>query len=587
MTDTTIIEEKAVHKLESLVLEDDRLASHIEKGDRAPVFDGYIEVYESGSHTINNLRYRVPVQVKGTESAIKKRGASYTFDRRWLEAYAKDSGAIFFVVFENPKSREMSIYYKTFLPAYAKKILMTFTKKQKRKNFRLINLTQNSLWSILENFYKLQIEMSRQTKIVDVTKVSEMSDLKVNLPIGADLFDIYPEDIAWSGTLDGKPALINFKEGKFEFFQVNNFKAKFPNGEIFDAVVIAKSKFERILSIGNFIKFKFVRNQDGFNVTFKPNFKNPNRMEIFEKLSALESFINKLFIYVYVDGKPKRMDLSFKFDEKVLANIRQQIKFLKQASWLQKILKIDYLDNFSSLDDPSKNTILHLINLHENRDLKHADHLSIFRIKIKNDFFILTYDDTGDLRSVFDKKNMFFVKDNFVLTNNPDDNEYYHGNPYVLINESLHQMPDYDIAMVLNNFENKTVVPEWYADSVNQLGLAYIKSFDISNDIKWLTGAKEIFSLPFLTEDLVTCINIAQIYYRQYSGKLRPAMVRKLINLDDENNMIAHLCVAILTEDAENAKITWKELTKEEKNDFKKFSIISIVSDEFKEIFNS
>lgn len=587
MTDTTIIEERAIHKMESLILEDERLSSHIEKGDRAPVLDGYISVYESGNHTIGNLRYGVPVQIKGTEIAPSRKGASFKFKRKWLEAYSKDIGAVFFVVFENTTTKKMDVYYKTFLPAYAKKLLNNFSEEQDGKNFRLTNLNKTNLWSVLEYFHNWQIDMSRQTKVVDITKISEMSDLRVNIPVGADLFDIYPEDIACSGILDGSLALIDNQKSKFNFFKLRNLTVKFPNGDIFDAILVEESEVKTTLNIGNSIKFEFTLDEERVKVVFKPNFNNPNRTEIFEKLPALESFIRDPFVYLYLNSRPERMDLPFNFDGEILENIKKSIKALKESVWLKKVLKVDYLANISDLDDQSKNVILNLINLYFNKEVRKSNHPSFFRVAIKNDYFALTYDDTGGLKSVFDKENIFFLNGNFVLTNNPDGNEYYPGNPYVLINENLHQMPDYDIAMVLNNFENKTVVPEWYADSVNQLGLAYIKSFDISNDIKWLTGAETIFSLPFLTDELITCINIAQIYYRKYSGKLRPVMVRKLLNLDDGSNMIAHLCVAILTEDAESAKIIWEKLTNEEKDNFKNFPIINIANDELKEIFNS
>ncbi|WP_069997897.1 DUF4365 domain-containing protein [Cellulosilyticum sp. I15G10I2] len=97
----------------------DILSSFINDGDKEPCWDGAIYVYNNRNKKKENLKGRVPVQVKGKRvsgSTVNKE-ITYPIEVIDLKNYLNDGGTVFFVVYMNEKNEEQ-IYYAALLPFY-------------------------------------------------------------------------------------------------------------------------------------------------------------------------------------------------------------------------------------------------------------------------------------------------------------------------------------------------------------------------------------------------------------------------------------------------------------------------------------
>ncbi|QOD86354.1 hypothetical protein IE337_01695 [Weissella viridescens] len=442
------------------------------------------------------------------------------------------------------------------------------------------------MFSIFEHFHNNQYDLGRQTNIVEPTAISRMSDFILDIPIGSNLKNLSLEDVAWRGRVEGQNVLIDFKEGKIEVNQFRNIAVEFPNGERFDGMFVEKSENNTVLKVGDFIAFEFKFDQNSFNVIFKPDFEHSERDEMFLKVKALESFVESLYVNIYEGENLIRIDLPFEFDQITLNTLYGNINYLKRAQWLKEILGIDFLANLKELDQESKKNIDLLMKMYLDGDKEVPTLGNIFSVKIKETYFILTCDDNKVIKSVFDRKNSFFSNKNFVLTSALKHNETYAGNLFTLIDDNIWQIPDYKIDWVLSEFDKDKVVPDWYGELVNDLGLEYIRAYDVTEDEKWLKGAKKIFDLPFLNQSLTNMINKIQVDVRL--NCVSPISIKKLIDLNqenDDNDLEKQLCVAIILDDVNWVSAIWNKLADKEMEKFKKFPIVRIANEKIRNVF--
>lgn len=122
---TMDIEQLAVNKISDMIAHCPRLVSYIAKNDKTPLTDGHIDIHASDRRPQNaNFRGRVPVQVKGrSASAKRQQSRSFAIARSSLEAYLKDSGVLYFVVYVDPISGKRAPYYAILNPFKIAEIL--------------------------------------------------------------------------------------------------------------------------------------------------------------------------------------------------------------------------------------------------------------------------------------------------------------------------------------------------------------------------------------------------------------------------------------------------------------------------------
>lgn len=98
--------------------------SYIKKGDKEPIWDGDIYVYDSDEvYSKRNLKYKLPIQVKGTEKRLSK-NISYPIDTIDLIHHMYNGGVLFFVIQTVKGNHQKNkIFYKELLPYQINEII--------------------------------------------------------------------------------------------------------------------------------------------------------------------------------------------------------------------------------------------------------------------------------------------------------------------------------------------------------------------------------------------------------------------------------------------------------------------------------
>lgn len=105
--------------------------SYIQSGDKMPLYDGEIIIYNDKETRKNNSIYgRFKVQIKGTANDIEK-SLTYRITKMDLECYFKDGGVLFFVIQVNAKniSERKKIFYIDLYPFAIQNLLKSNSNK--------------------------------------------------------------------------------------------------------------------------------------------------------------------------------------------------------------------------------------------------------------------------------------------------------------------------------------------------------------------------------------------------------------------------------------------------------------------------
>lgn len=162
------IETFAVNAVKDSILMSDYLTPFINDNDKEPSWDGTVYIYKNKDCTKDNLKGRLPVQIKGKESDdLTKDEISYAMSVVDLNNYLDDGGAILFVVYIGNGGLCKKIYYIALTPIKLRIELGTAngqkTKTLKLKEFPTDN---NKKVAIFLNCYE---NCRRQASFSDAT----------------------------------------------------------------------------------------------------------------------------------------------------------------------------------------------------------------------------------------------------------------------------------------------------------------------------------------------------------------------------------------------------------------------------------
>lgn len=111
---TKRIEESATTALKLALLKCPILETYIDSNDKTPSWDGTVFVYKSDNQKKENLRGRVPIQVKGTENEFVSDIATFSCSTVDLNNYYQDGGCVFFLVSVEPSTGKHKIFYASW-----------------------------------------------------------------------------------------------------------------------------------------------------------------------------------------------------------------------------------------------------------------------------------------------------------------------------------------------------------------------------------------------------------------------------------------------------------------------------------------
>lgn len=149
----------AVLALKNVIQLNDLMKEYINDNDKEPSWDGFIYLYKSDDMKAENIKYRIPVQVKGKnqENLLKKQRISYPVEYKHLRNYYKDGGAFYVVVAISDDKRKTTIFYNALTTVKLNALLKNSEKKKpdQTKNVvleRLKNDDDKLLFKVLSQF---------------------------------------------------------------------------------------------------------------------------------------------------------------------------------------------------------------------------------------------------------------------------------------------------------------------------------------------------------------------------------------------------------------------------------------------------
>lgn len=147
------VEKLAVAAIETQICLCNLLEPFINKNDKEPCWDGFINIYQNEKKVKEPAVNRVPVQVKGTEQKdFSKKVIAVQINLTDLRSYLNVHGTLYFVVYVNGKKSK--IYYVDLTPVRIKEILSRASDQQKTIKVELRELPENikDIESIVINF---------------------------------------------------------------------------------------------------------------------------------------------------------------------------------------------------------------------------------------------------------------------------------------------------------------------------------------------------------------------------------------------------------------------------------------------------
>lgn len=172
----TIVELRAINKLEDVLTRTERIEPRISSADKIPSWDGELIIYKSKLINKNNIMGNIRVQVKGHfQEDIDKDCIKHPVYKSDLLNYQIDGGCIFFVV--NMKNMdEFSIYYNAFLPYDLKLLLEKFPEGQDSMSIEFMKYPKDNIELEIKIFRSFIHNKTKQVGTVQASfPLSEMT----------------------------------------------------------------------------------------------------------------------------------------------------------------------------------------------------------------------------------------------------------------------------------------------------------------------------------------------------------------------------------------------------------------------------
>lgn len=222
---------------------------YLAENDKTPSWDGSIYVYDSDDLKKENLKGRIPVQIKGHLCCdFSKESITYDVDLIDLKNYFYDGGVLFFVVYIDDNDKKQ-IYYEDLIPVKLSRILeQAKNQKTVRIDFKKFPSEKQDREIILFNFLEQYARQKSYTK----SGFQSISELEKKAKI--ECFNIFAPSPP--GT-DLKTAL--FKGDKYLYAKVEGVDAPIPLDEEPKRVLNITKIIPLNVSVKNFVYYESVK----------------------------------------------------------------------------------------------------------------------------------------------------------------------------------------------------------------------------------------------------------------------------------------------------------------------------------------
>lgn len=587
--DSNAIEAIAVNSVKRLFERSEVVSTFISQNDKEPLWDGHLYLYGSGGRKNENLRGRIPAQVKGKLMKALKNPLKYPVAITALKNYRRDGGIIYFVT--QIVGDAEYVFYKELSPVIIASILKTHKGKKE------VSLSFSPMPDTLEEREALIVEMYanfRRQKVVatqDPISYDKMKDLKVtgfsfNVPNpdkNKSIFELVTEKplYLYANFENGFPSMP-MEGGPCELTLEKTVEAdvKVDGKCYFNSYNMSLSKDELTVSVDDIVCLRFPRKKTSETIDTKLTYKS--------KVECLSQAINRLefFMALAEGGKISfgSQDFEYAVKNENLTDTREQLDFLHRADaalsplGIQEELVvgnltdsdcywIDFLDRLSQLDN----------GVELSDDIKGVRKIRIGNLTLL--LFFFNDGKNGRVRSVFDKTLGLEVKYKY------PEGTLKESIFSALSKEDYAELGNVPYEDMLASFESIRGANRHVEGNMNFLGLKLLEACDSlattnNRKQKMLEAAKGLFD--YLESEFgpgqsdMYFVNRCQTVMRLYPDcTLEEESMSRLnkILYVGESEKLMKCAAAMLMKNEYEFRQTWDALAEEERERIKKFPI--------------
>lgn len=522
-------------------------SSFIAINDKRPALDGDIDVYQvvdQEQFSKRNLRFSMPVQVKGTtRQMLNNKFPVSIADLRYYEAHTQ--GLVYFVISEFKNER--TIFYKKLAPIDVKDILAGKNGATESKNstkslkFKVLPKDPQVFLNILSDFHR---QCSLQSKnVLDLSGVREPSD-KIFLNVRSK--QKFLEDTLMSGvylyrqivdTETGGVIPVPYASAELaDVFSSEQIILKTPQGEQENATVtIAKYGHTRTLSFGTGDCIRFTTD-------ISDNTKSRKCHVSFKPEGTLgQRFHDVHFLRHYLDWSTKDTNAGSneQWDD-FINSIREQDEHLEQL--ISDLREMDILPSF----DPDRLTEVETKSLDrllcvKNGSLIPSPTIQLISLKLENYQYCLLVNENRIINAFSPS-----MPNKIVAKATSQSGEEIPVNFYTSLHSHLADNPNFSEELVIGGFSGLESSLDSAADYYNLYVLDLLHAFDSSQRPIFLDTAKKILGMiENGLDSSVFMINTCQIERREQKN-LSTYEVSQLLELAGNEDDTVKLSALIL-----------------------------------------
>lgn len=553
--------------------------SKIAINDKEPSLDGSIDVYsvkDSEQFSKSNLKFSMPVQVKGTTKKISNN--KYSVQVVDLSFYQKHSnGLVYFVV--STFNHERRILFRKLAPLDIKEVLEKVRLGNETQKTKTLSFTPvpNDPKALINIFNDLHAQQERQSR--NVLDLSEIDGPAGEIVVKVTSRPKYLEDTILSGvyfyrksfdSVTGKSILIPYSSGKVtDIFELENGVILDHHGNSLTSKVYTSKKTGRkelLLGYKDSIKISWVPKEKSSALLEKVQIHFTPRGDFSQRLADVSLLLECLRTSSNATSKEVEKWNSF------INALTQQKTRLRAIIEDLEILGIPVSLNPDDLTDDEIKNLNNLQRvLHNDLLVKPLDqHVNISLAGKKYDFFIHKNRIINYFTPEFSKHYIMQIDDE---KGNPTI-----VNPYTVIYENLEQYPNFSIDLVIKGFEDTPYDKPEIVNYYNQYVLNLLLDFDQSGETKILSLADIIFKKieNNLPKDIAT-INSAQIEKR-ISRTLGLSALKSLVHLSDSKDELIQFASFVLLEQKEDVLKRWQHFSPDQQTEVRKWPIFNLAA---------
>jgi len=589
--DNRQIEGFAVNAVKDSILSTEILDQCISENDKEPSWDGFIYVYKSKIKKKDNLKGRVPVQVKGRANNNFSSKITFSVEVSDLNNYLRDGGVIYFVVrIHKADNNRRKIYYETLTPVK----LNIYLKEAKGNKTKTINLKEfplekNDIISIVLNFLNNRNE---QTSFVNsgFISVDEIQKIKSNHNLSAnivgygkhtsdDVFaSLFKNEIYLYATSKETNASVPFDTPFTTQAIIVNEKVLVGGESYYDSYELIYSGEGKTINIGDSISLLLGKDNINTSVCFSKYLRKATKDMQF----ILDAITTKSFS---INTFELRLDSIENNHADFISTTQKQLAYYQKIIDLLSILNVSEDINTNELTTEEKKNINILIKAIVDKE-------EITINNEENEKFI------GDIRIsakivlklVFNRRENgkyimedFFNSDIVLIYKDENGNNQVTSLYSALTKEDYITVSNINYEKILESYKDTAIKNPMFYKRANMDLLTMLHAFDEKPNKKLLIAAKDIASW-LLTEVKNKHKNIFWLNYLQIIKRGRAFIKEEEMHLlkiaeDSKANEYEKTGAYLLLENQLAAEVHFEKLKLEEKTFFKTLPIYKFWKD--------